>query len=111
VAKEKNSAYVSRRSDKWLKVINYQYADVELAGYRKEQFGWLVQLDGRPAGIIELAVPDAHKKAFYGVARTIVTGEDRNFVYVQPQLKARVRFRSRYKSGQLRSPEFVDFVV
>jgi len=82
-----------------------------LAGYRKNQFGWLAQYDGRPAGIIELAVPAAHRKAFYNVAKSIVTGEDRNFVYLQPRVKARVRFRNFYMSGMLRSPEFVSFAL
>ncbi|WP_169091458.1 RNA ligase family protein [Paenibacillus sp. PL91] len=110
VAKRKNSVYVSRRSDKWMKIINYQYADVHIAGYRKDTFGWLAHVNGRPAGTIELAVPSTHKKAFYGVAKTIVTGEDRNYVYVQPRIKARVRFRNYYKSGLMRSLEFVEFI-
>ncbi|QYR21131.1 hypothetical protein KZ483_26045 [Paenibacillus sp. sptzw28] len=54
-------------------------------------------LEWKPAGVIELAVTSAHKKAFYGVAKTIVTGEDRNYVYVQPRIKTRVRFRNCYK--------------
>lgn len=110
VAKRKDSKYVSRRSDNWLKIINYEYADVHIVGWRKGDFGWLAHINGRPAGIIELAVPAAHKKAFYNVASTIVTGEDRNFVYVEPCIKARVRFRNYYRSGLLRSPEFVEFV-
>jgi DNA ligase 1 len=111
VAKRKDSVYVSRRSSDWQKIINYQYADVQIAGYRKDQFGWLTHHEGRPAGIIELAVPKTHKKAFYSVAKLITTGEDRNFVYVQPHIKAKVRFRNWTKSGMLRSPEFVKFVV
>lgn len=111
VAKRKNSRYEGRRSANWLKIINYEYADVHIAGWRKEEFGWLVHANGKPAGIIELAVPAAYKKAFYNVAKAIVNGEDRNFVYVEPRIKARVRFRNYYKSGMLRSPEFVDFVL
>jgi len=111
VAKRKDSIYVGRRSADWIKIINYQYADVHIAGYRKDQFGWLAQVNGRPVGIIELAVPSVHKKAFYGVAKSIITGEDKNIVYVQPSLKARVRFRNWTKAGKLRTPEFVDFVV
>ncbi|MFD2385026.1 ATP-dependent DNA ligase [Paenibacillus xanthanilyticus] len=110
VAKRKDSVYVGRRSDAWLKVINYTYAEVTLAGYRKGDFGWLAHCEGRPAGIIELAVPEAHRKAFYAVAKSIVTGEDKNFVYIQPLLRAKVRMRNWYKSGMLRSPEFVDFL-
>ncbi|MFD1953716.1 RNA ligase family protein [Paenibacillus thailandensis] len=111
VAKLKDSTYEGRRSEKWLKVINYTYADVQIGGYRKDEFGWLARYNGRPVGIIELAVPAAHRKAFYRIAQSIVTGEDRNFVYVQPVITTRVRFRNWYKSGMLRSPEFVDFVI
>lgn len=111
VAKRKDSRYVSRRSSNWQKIINYQYAEVVIAGYRKNQFGWLAHYEGQSVGIIELAVPTAHKKAFFNVAKSIVTGEDRDYVYLQPQIKAKVRFRNWYKSGMLRTPEFVDFVL
>jgi len=111
VAKLKDSKYVGRRSDAWLKMINYTYAEVKLTGYRKAEFGLLANYNGRPAGIIELAVPAEHRKAFYAVAKTIVTSEDKNFVYIQPLIRAKVRFRNWYKSGLLRSPEFVDFVI
>jgi DNA ligase-1 len=43
VAKVKSSKYVGRKSPNWLKIINYTYADVEIAGYRKDQIrqrGW-----------------------------------------------------------------------
>ena len=111
VAKQKASRYFGRRDRNWLKIINYTYADVQIAGYRKNQFGWLLRHDDRPVGVLELAVPSAHKKAFYGITKTIVTGEDRDFVYVQPILKAKVRFRNWTRAGMLRTPEFVDFIV
>ncbi|WP_276352557.1 RNA ligase family protein [Cohnella caldifontis] len=111
VAKAKNSPYVGRRDASWLKIINYSYADVRITGYRKRQFGWLIEYRGEPAGILELAVPPSHKKAFYGVAGSIVTGEDRDYVYVKPSIRARVRFRDRAFAGVPRLPEFVDFVV
>ncbi len=111
VAKKKVSKYVGRRDANWLKIINYTYAEVQIAGYRKNQFGWLMQHHGKAIGILELAVPSAHKQAFNGIAKTIVTGEDRNFVYVEPVIKAKVRFRNFYRSGLLRTPEFVEFVV
>jgi hypothetical protein len=48
-------------------VINYTYAEITLAGYRKEEFGLLAHYNGYPVGIIELAAPSAHLKAFYGI--------------------------------------------
>jgi DNA ligase-1 len=111
VAKRKDSPYVSRRDANWVKIINYKYATVRITGYRKNQFGWLAQYNGRVVGIIELAVPAAHRQAFYGVAKTIITGEDRDYVYVQPSIEAVVRFRNWTRAGMLRAPEFVRFVV
>lgn len=111
VAKRRDSRYVCRRDSNWLKIINYKYAHVEITGYRKNQFGWLIRYDDRSVGVLELAVPSAHKRAFYGVAKCIETGEDRDFVYVQPSLKAKVRFRNWTRAGMLRTPEFVDFVI
>ncbi|MBG9944390.1 hypothetical protein ABD77_20955 [Brevibacillus formosus] len=52
-----------------------------------------------------------HKQAFYGVAKSIVTGENRDYVYIQPQIKASVKMRNWTKSGMLRSPVFVDFIL
>jgi DNA ligase-1 len=111
VAKRADSLYIGRRSEQWQKVINYTYATVQLAGYRKDQFGWLAQYQGRPVGVIELAVPAMHRQAFYGVAGRLKTGEDRQHVYLEPRISARVRFRNWTRAGMLRSPEFVEFVV
>lgn len=112
VAKRKDGRYhTGKRTPDFVKIINYSYVEVCIAGYRKGDFGWLAQHNGRPAGVIELGVPPAHKQAFYGVAKPLITGEDRDFVYVQPLIKARVKFRNWTRSGMLRSPVFVDFVL
>lgn len=116
VCKRKNSVYVGKRSADWIKVINYQYANVFISGYRKDQFGWLasvVDTNGRirPAGVIELGVPPKHKQAFRGVCGELVTGEDKGFVYLDPRIQATVKFRNWTKKGLLRSPVFVDFVL
>ncbi|WP_239613886.1 ATP-dependent DNA ligase [Cohnella mopanensis] len=111
VAKKKTSKYVGRRDANWIKIINYTDAVVQITGYRKNQFGWLTQYRNKPTGILELAVPVAHKKALYGVAKALVTGEDRDYVYLEPKISARVRFRNWTRAGMLRTPEFVDFVM
>jgi DNA ligase-1 len=111
VAKRRDSVYVGQRDAAWQKIINYHYATVQIAGYRKNQFGWLLQHQGRGVGILELAVPPTHRQAFYGVAKTLVTGEDRDYVYLRPALRAQVRFRNWTRAGLLRTPEFVRFIV
>jgi len=81
VAKRKDSIYESRRSNSWLKLINWTYVNVYIMGYRKGDLGWLAGVetkDGgvRPAGIIEIGVIPTQKMAFYDVCRQIVTDED-----------------------------------
>lgn len=65
----------------------------------------------RPAGIIEFGASPIHKSAFKGVAPQLVNGEDREFVHLEPRLRARVRMRNWTKSGMLRSPVFTEFII
>ncbi|MEK3673504.1 ATP-dependent DNA ligase [Paenibacillus sp. FSL R10-2771] len=117
VAKRKNSIYeVGRRSHAWQKVINWTYAEVHITGYRKQEFGWLAAVPSgtsgklRPAGIIEFGASPLHKQAFRGVASQLITGEDKEFVHLEPRLRAKVRMRNWTKSGMLRTPVFEGFV-
>lgn len=116
VSKRKDSVYTGKRSADWIKVINYQQTDVFITGYRKDEFGWLAAVPDssrrlRLAGVIELGVSPTHKHAFYGVVKPLIIGEDRNFVYVEPWIRSRVKFRNWTQSGMLRSPVFVDFIL
>ncbi|AHV99000.1 ATP-dependent DNA ligase [Paenibacillus sabinae] len=116
VAKRKDSVYVSRRHSAWQKVINWTYADVFITGYRKGDFGWLASVADdrgklRPAGIIEFGATPTHKRAFYGVVKPLITGEDREFVRLEPRIRARVKIRNWTKAGMLRSPVFTEFIV
>ncbi|GAS82363.1 ATP-dependent DNA ligase [Paenibacillus amylolyticus] len=116
VGKRKDSQYLSRRSKDWLKVINWSYADVFITGYKKSEFGWLAAVPDptgkmRPVGIIEHGPSPKHKQAFHGVCQQLVTGEDKNHVYLEPRIQARVKMRSWTKSGLLRIPVFDQFIV
>lgn len=112
VAKRANSIYVSSRSDAWQKIINWTYTEVFISGYRKGDFGWLAADEhGRPLGIIELGVTPRHKMAFYGIRDQLKIGEDKEYVYLEPRIKAKVKIRNWTKAGLLRSPAFVDFIL
>lgn len=111
VGKLKDSQYVSRRSREWQKVINWSYADVFITGCKKSEFGWLATIPDpsgkiRPVGIIEHGPRPKHKQAFRGVCQQLVTGEDKNNVYLEPRIQARVKIRNWTKSGLLRIPVF-----
>ncbi|WP_339271772.1 ATP-dependent DNA ligase [Paenibacillus sp. FSL K6-1330] len=114
VGKRKNSLYVSSRSPAWQKVINWSYTDVIITGYRKDEFGLLAAVQNesgelRPAGIVEY-VTKATRKEFYSMSRSLVTGEDKKFVYLSPTIRGRVKFRNWFKSGMLRTPVLTELI-
>jgi DNA ligase 1 len=61
--------------------------------------------------VIEFGVGSTEKKAFYGVSKSIVIGEDREFVYVEPLIMAKVKMRNWTRAGKLRSPVFERFII
>ena len=114
VLKKKDSKYeIGKRSHNWLKVINYQYATVEIAGYRKSEFGWLLRFpDGKSAGIMELGIPVEARKVVYQVAKIVGCNESNDYVMFPKTnlaLKCRVKYRALSKTGYLRLPSFVEF--
>ncbi|MEH6994243.1 RNA ligase family protein [Neobacillus drentensis] len=105
VLKKKDSTYeIGKRSHSWLKVINYQYANVIVNGYRKGDFGWLLSYeDGRYAGIMELGVPKEERNRVYRMDKR---DENDNFVFIEP-VSCYVKYRNITKTGLLRLPSYV----
>jgi DNA ligase 1 len=105
VLKKKESTYeIGKRSYSWLKVINYQYANVIVNGYRKDKFGWLLSYDdGGYAGIMELGVPKDEKKRIYQLPKR---DENDKFVFIEPK-SCYVKYRNITKTGLLRLPSYV----
>jgi len=76
-----------------VKVINYQYATVGITGFRKSEFGWLLQFpDGKPAGIMELGVPAEARMAVYGLSKMVACKEVNDFVVFPKPLKCKVKY-------------------
>lgn len=112
VLKRKDSKYeIGKRSKNWLKVINYKYATVSIAGFRKSEFGWLLRFpDGKPAGEMELGVPVEARKAVYKLSRIVKVKETKDYIYFPNEsLKCNIKYRSLTKSGLLRLPSFLEF--
>lgn len=111
VCKRLESRYFSgKRSAEWVKVINYQYVDVFIAGFRKDRFGWIVHIEEggelRPAGLVEFATKEQRKVVNKQLLR-MKQREDKQFVYVEPTIKLKVKFRNWTRNGFLRSPAVV----
>ncbi|MFC5447979.1 ATP-dependent DNA ligase [Paenibacillus aestuarii] len=117
VIKRLDSKYTSgRRLKTWQKVINWKSIDVIISGYRKKDFSLLAAIhnaDGLPipVGVIEHNVRPEHKKLIETIKHRLVYKEDQHFVYMKPMLMARIKTRNWTRSGRLRSPEFMEFVL
>lgn len=116
VAKRKGGLYVSRRSHDWLKIIHYREVNVWIGGFAKAGFGWLAYTEGddgvrRPAGRIEEGMSPLQKKEFTVLSRELITHEDADYVYLEPQLQAKVKYRNWTRHGMLRDAVFVDFIT
>ncbi|MFI8493314.1 hypothetical protein ACIGC1_10445 [Peribacillus butanolivorans] len=114
VQKKANSQYqINKRSHDWLKVINYQYTDAVITGLRKDEFGLLLGIEEnnriKPAGIIEFATPAARKQ-FYSQYQDLIVNENKKFIFLDPKIKCRVKFRNYTKNGLLRIPSFVEYI-
>lgn len=111
VLKRADSKYrIDKRSEDWLKVINYKYESVYISGLRKGDFGLRLSFeDGTYAGLMEFMTPES-RKAFYKQYREFVVDENDRFIYLDPQLKVRVKYRNLTKNGLLRIPSFVEWV-
>lgn len=114
VMKRANSSYqINKRSHDWLKVINYQFAEAYVTGYRKDEFGLLLGLEDkgkiRQAGMMEFMTPAARKQ-FYRIQKDLIIDQNNKFVYLDPKIKLKVKFRNFTKDGKLRIPSFVEYV-
>lgn len=111
VLKKANSKYqINKRSDNWLKVINYKYKNVYISGLRKNEFGLMLKYeDGSYAGLMEFMTSEKRKE-FYKQHRDLIIKENDKFIYLDPKLKAKVKFRNYTKKGLLRIPSFVEWI-
>ncbi|MCY9691808.1 ATP-dependent DNA ligase [Paenibacillus alginolyticus] len=116
-SKKENSTYeIDKRSKQWQKVINWTYADVYISGYRKNNFALLASIDAPdgskfPVGVIESGVTPIHQKALDRLKKRLVFKEDQNFAYMEPRIMAKIKTRNWTKSGKLRKPVFMEFVI
>ncbi|OME78692.1 hypothetical protein BK120_23420 [Paenibacillus sp. FSL A5-0031] len=106
----------ARPKDVWVKIINWRYDICYIVGYRKNKNGWYIATptdDGKFAnvGLMEFGASPEHKQAFYQIAKTIITKESKDIVWIQPLIKCKVKHRGLLRSGNLMTPIFVDFIL
>ncbi|MFS0643831.1 ATP-dependent DNA ligase [Siminovitchia sp. 179-K 8D1 HS] len=111
VLKKSNSTYqINRRSQDWIKIINYKYGNVLISGLRKDKFGLLLSYEnGKYAGLLEF-MPPQNRKQFYRIYRDYIIKENDKYLYLDPKIKIKVKFRNYTSKGLLRIPSFVEWV-
>ncbi|MDQ0273480.1 ATP-dependent DNA ligase [Cytobacillus purgationiresistens] len=111
VLKKASSIYRPKsRSYNWLKVINYQHDEVYLTGLRKNNFGVFLSFnDGSPAGIMEFMKPE-DRKILYSEYKKYAIRETKDFIFLEPRLKGKVKYRNLTRKGYLRIPSFEHWI-
>ncbi|MFC4776944.1 hypothetical protein ACFO9Q_09130 [Paenibacillus sp. GCM10023252] len=118
IAKRKDSSYASGLSDSWVRFRHRQETIVELAGWRKRSFAWKAELGGEHAGLLEPPFTSgSHQyqkqqhEEHLQLAAGMIRSEDRHYVYLQPGLRARIRYDRQLSSGLLIKPKFMEYVT
>ncbi|GIO24795.1 DNA polymerase LigD [Oceanobacillus sp. J11TS1] len=113
VSKNLDKTYTmdARPTNSFLKIKNYQYATVKIAGIRKQKFGWLMLgSDDRYKGVLEF-VPPNERKSFYQISKQLITSEDKDYIYLDPLISCEVKYQCLSKKGYMRSASFQKFII
>lgn len=111
VAKRKASPYIGARTGNWLKIIHWIEAEAIIYAYRKKDHALLcLHQDGRHMGLVTSGMNRIHREAFFKIAKGIQTAEDKEYFYLEPLLRCKLKGRGFTVKGTLRSAIFVDFI-
>lgn len=108
VLKKKDSKYeINKRSDKWLKVINYKYQDVTITGMLKKERSFLLNSvdNGKSIGVMEF-IPNKERKKIYEQISKMDTEEAEDILRFKEGIQCNVKFRNWTSNGKLRIPSF-----
>ncbi|AUS09753.1 hypothetical protein C1X05_13605 [Laceyella sacchari] len=64
----------------------------------------------RPTGIIEFPAPPDVRKAVWSIVNQAKTHEDKEFIYLEPDIAMKVKSRGFTKRGMIRLPVFQVFL-
>ncbi|WP_437834600.1 ATP-dependent DNA ligase (plasmid) [Niallia taxi] len=107
VIKKSDSIYSkNKRSDSWLKVINYKYETVYITKIRKDEFGAILTFkDGSYAGVMEF-IPAKERALLYRDIDETSNNEKDKFLSLKQPIACTVKYRNLTSQGLLRIPSF-----
>ncbi|MEI2466994.1 ATP-dependent DNA ligase [Niallia taxi] len=107
VIKKSDSIYSkNKRSDSWLKVINYKYETVYITKIRKDESGAVLTFkDGRYAGVMEF-IPAKERALLYKNIDRNNNNENDKFLALKQPIPCTVKYRNLTSQGLLRIPSF-----
>jgi len=107
VIKKADSRYSkNKRSDAWLKVINYKYEQVLITKIRKDEFGAILTFkDGSYAGVMEFASSSERSILYKNIDRSKDTDNYKYYSLKNP-IPCIVKYRNLTSQGLLRIPSF-----
>ncbi|MDD9270218.1 DNA ligase [Paenibacillus sp. GCM10023248] len=116
VIKKKDSKYEKGvRSWSWQKVINYQKEVVYITGYSKKESSWLLGYPEseriRQIGTMELGITQSARESMMPIFHSFKCGESKEYVFIKPVVRCKVKFRDWYSSGTMRLPVFEEFII
>lgn len=112
VVKNPNSRYYfNKRSSDWEKIINYQYIEGLVIGYRKNEFGLIIQsFDGKAWGIME-HMPVKNRREFFAMSRQQKINESKEYVYLSTPFPVKIKYRHFTSKGKLHIPVFNGWLI
>lgn len=118
VAKRIDSPYKAgkRPRDVWYKIINWRYSECAILGYRKGDTGWYLGIENNDGfgiqrvGMVEFGISAKQKMKFYSVVDKLKVGENENSVWLNTEIRCKIKHRGFLKSGNIMTPVFVDFI-
>ncbi|MCY1107124.1 hypothetical protein CHH61_17235 [Shouchella clausii] len=91
VIKNPTSTYKVNRTSDWFKIINYKYTDGLITGYRKGEFGLVLEsFEGETWGIME-HMPTKARREFYEIARRQHVSDSKKYVFLETSLPCKIR--------------------
>jgi DNA ligase-1 len=103
-----------RPKGKWVKIINWRYANCYIIGYRKQNTGWYLAEEREGSlvrmGFVEFGISAAQRNEFYLQAKKLFVKESKGSIWIEPVIRCRIKHRGYLRGGSAMTPVFQNFI-